>query len=238
MHCWMSLLLLLSFTWLTAIIYCIPTQCQMMCIILHLYFADNLHGYRSCVIWPLLTSPDISYFILCSSRTKLRSSHQRPQTLITQAVSSTQNTLYRSSPPCFPSYSSGLSVNEVSQRSSQTPTLGYISLMACSHSMPSFHFQSILLPENVFKVLLPTRLDQSSDCVGFLLIFSKIWMGTNITNTIICCLIEWMNGKLGLRKIEQFKWLLCSNTTGWSWGEKHLFFLFFFFEKHLLISIP
>lgn len=64
MHCWMSLLLLSSFTWLTAIICCIPTQCQMLCIILHLCFADNLHGYRPCMIWPLLTSPDISHFIL------------------------------------------------------------------------------------------------------------------------------------------------------------------------------
>lgn len=123
---------------------------------------------------PTYLSRHLLLHSLCSSCTKLRSSHQRPQTLITQAVSSTQNTLYRSSPPCFPSYSSGLSGNEVSQRSSRTPTLGYISLMACSHSMPSFHFQSILLPENVFKVLLPTILDQRSDCVGFLLIFSKI----------------------------------------------------------------
>ena len=111
---------------------------------------------------------------LCSSHTKLLSSHQRPQTLITQAVSSTHNTLYRSSPPYFPSYSSGLSINEISLRSSQTPTLGYTTLMACSHSTPSFHFQSILLSENLFKVCLPTRLDDSNDCVSFLLIFSKM----------------------------------------------------------------
>ena len=117
------------------------TTYSMLCIILHLRFADNLCSYGPCVILLLLTSPDNSYLLLFAAATMSFSPAIKDPRL--------------SSPRLFPllrapfpilahtAFPVILQASGLSQRPSQTPRVGYTSPVMCSHNSLSFLFQSI-----------------------------------------------------------------------------------------------